>query len=508
MGGFLVVFVQSLRDAIQKVITLFSSFLLSLKTYIYEITSMTDNFKKNAKNIVVISEVERDECLENWPSLRQFLITSTINGNIEYKIDLGQIYSYRKGKEPDRLKEVPKECTDYFKNIQKKNKINNLANKSNKLSKRIDKNILKLEEKPALENSPVTDEKPVLETSPITDENPVLENSPVTDEKPVLETSPVTDENPVLENSPVTDEKPVLETSPVTDENPVLENSPITDEKPVLENSTLIDQFFDIQEKISVWKWKRVFDAVVGSSHLKSDPPTPCQDSALAVLVPRPMIFVSDGAGSARLSHFGSDAVVRYLNRFCSAIEDINHEQLDCNSKFDLEQKNRYARMFVKYAIEILEEIADERKDSIELLKCTLLLVIYGKTKLFWLKVGDGFIIIEKNRNLELLGPIGKGEFANQTSFLTKDIQMNSIHYGFIDSREVTGIIACTDGAGEKLVSNDGSKIAGALTQILQKIRENEYTNNDLHQFLSDPKIWIKTTGDDKGISILSSLNH
>ncbi|WP_442944097.1 protein phosphatase 2C domain-containing protein [Nostoc sp.] len=65
---------------------------------------------------------------------------------------------------------------------------------------------------------------------------------------------------------------------------------------------------------MTAWKkWRRVFDAVVGSSHLRVDPPIPCQDSALSVLISRPAIFVADGAGSARLSHFGSSAVVRYL---------------------------------------------------------------------------------------------------------------------------------------------------------------------------------------------------
>ena len=77
---------------------------------------------------------------------------------------------------------------------------------------------------------------------------------------------------------------------------------------------------------------------------------------------------------------------------------------------------------------------------------------------------------------------------------------------GFIDVQNVTGVAAFTDGAGEKLVSNDGLKISGALSKFFQGIRTREFTQTDLNQFLSNKEIWQRTTGDDKGIAILSSL--
>ncbi|MGV0103328.1 PP2C family serine/threonine-protein phosphatase [Nostoc sp. DSM 114160] len=267
------------------------------------------------------------------------------------------------------------------------------------------------------------------------------------------------------------------------------------------------EEFIDIQENLTTWKkWRRVFDAVVGSSHLRVDPPIPCQDSALSVLIPRPAIFVADGAGSARLSHFGSSAVVRYLNRFTASIEDINQEILDKDRQEDREIEKKYAYRVIKYAIEILKELSEERQESFDLFRCTLLITIIGINKLFWLKVGDGFIVVEKGENLELLGSLGKGDFANQTTFLTEHLTDKDIHYGFIDVQNVTGIAAFTDGAGEKLVSNDGLKISGALSKFFQGIRTREFTQTDLNQFLSNKEIWQRTTGDDKGIAILSSL--
>lgn len=270
---------------------------------------------------------------------------------------------------------------------------------------------------------------------------------------------------------------------------------------------TTLEKYIDAQEKLTTWKWRRVFDAVVGSSHLRADPPVPCQDSALAVLVPRPAIFVADGAGSARLSHFGSSAVVRYLNRFTASIEDINQEFLDQDRQPEVETEKKYAHRFVKYTLQILQELSQEKREPIDLFKSTLLITIIGKSKLFWLKVGDGSIVIEKNQALELIGPLGKGDFANQTTFVTENITDKDIHYGFIDAQNVTAVAAFTDGAAEKLVSTNGLQISRFLSKIFDGIRTREFNQDDLHQFLSNKEVWLRTTGDDKGIAILSSLS-
>lgn len=267
-----------------------------------------------------------------------------------------------------------------------------------------------------------------------------------------------------------------------------------------------LEKFTDIQEKLTDWKWRRVFDAVVGSSHLKANPPIPCQDAALAVLVPRPAIFVADGAGSARLSHFGSSAVVRYLNRFIASIEDINQDFLDQDRQQEIDADKRYAYRFIKYTIGILQELSQVEKEPIDLFKCTLLITIIGKSKLFWLKIGDGSIVIEKDQALELIGPLGKGDFANQTTFVTENITDKDIHYGFLDAQNVTAVAAFTDGAAEKLVTANGLQISQALSKIFHDIRTGEFTQDELHQFLSNKDVWLRTTGDDKGISILSYL--
>jgi len=140
-------------------------------------------------------------------------------------------------------------------------------------------------------------------------------------------------------------------------------------------------------------------------------------------------------------------------------------------------------------------------------LKCTLLIAVLGKNRLFWLKVGDGFIVAEKDNKLELVGPLGKGEFANQTTFISDKVKNTDIHHGFLPSHNITGIAVFTDGAGETLVSMDGSRIAGAFSKFFAQMRDGKFGEEELTQFLKDPKVWAPPKGgDDRGMALLASL--
>lgn len=54
------------------------------------------------------------------------------------------------------------------------------------------------------------------------------------------------------------------------------------------------------------------------------------------------------------------------------------------------------------------------------------------------------------------LGRVGKGEFANQTTFVDDALSMNDVAVGSVASEGLTGVAVMSDGAAEKLVSNDG----------------------------------------------------
>ncbi|MBW4626717.1 MAG: protein phosphatase 2C domain-containing protein [Brasilonema octagenarum HA4186-MV1] len=281
-------------------------------------------------------------------------------------------------------------------------------------------------------------------------------------------------------------------------------HKPLEDIIPQQEISTEEDK---IPEKT---EWRGIYATTIGRSHLHSHPQVPCQDAAKAISKPRAGIFVADGAGSARLSHFGSKAVVEGLGEFTHSIESIHQNILDREQILNCNESNEgkeYAYKFIKYAIERLRELSEQKECRVDDLKCTLLMTVLGKHYLFWLKVGDGFIVVEKDNKLELLGSVGKGEFANQTTFLSERLKDEAIYYGFLPVQNVTGIAAFTDGAAETLVSMDGSRIAGALSHFFAQTRGGDFDNDSLLGFLEDEKVWASPKGfDDRGLALLAQL--
>ncbi|WP_163671945.1 PP2C family serine/threonine-protein phosphatase [Adonisia turfae] len=255
--------------------------------------------------------------------------------------------------------------------------------------------------------------------------------------------------------------------------------------------------------------WKGAYAKTVGHSHLRVDPPIPCQDAAISITSPRPALFVADGAGSAANSHFGANEVIRGLSSSLSSenLEAINREILDKEEFAESETTEAYAYGFIKAAVSSLEKLSEEKGYDIASLKCTLIAVLLGKHRLFWLKFGDGCIVVEANGELKLVGSIGKGEFANATSFITEAPTSKNFQYGFLPCQNITGAAAFTDGASEKLVSFDGKKIAGRISTFFKEVREGELTNNKLTDFLEDSEIWSLPNGnDDRSIALLSGV--
>lgn len=468
----------------------------NLKHYLYRLYSLLIS-NVDEKNLidgdelmgkqekVIFTESEYQKFVSQYPAASPAIVTNkSEDGVTTYYLRTIKDLSDLQKREGNNV--ISDECIDYAKSIKNKKSPDTEKKKTQKTTKKIQYENKSLPE-------PDVIDKVSAEVSKLDDDKKVESRKTIELNSENINTQEISNE------SLITTEKQQINSNKLI--------STTSESSSIEQNLDSLANLIDIQEKLTTWRWRRLFDAVVGSSHLRANPPIPCQDSALAVLIPRPSIFVADGAGSARLSHFGSSNVVKYLNRFTASIEDINQEILDQHRQEDIEFDKRYANRFIKYAIEILKELSEQKNEATDLFKCTLLITIIGKNKLFWLKVGDGFIVIEKAGNLELIGPLGKGDFANQTTFLTECINDNDISYGFIDVQDVTGVAAFTDGAGEKLVSSNGSQISRFLSKIFQNMRTGEFTKKEINEFLTDKNVWLRTTGDDKGIATLSYLD-
>lgn len=259
--------------------------------------------------------------------------------------------------------------------------------------------------------------------------------------------------------------------------------------------------------------WQVLEEAVVGLAHRSKN--LPCQDAAQAIALPRPVIVVADGAGSSAVSEIGARAVVRATVRLLDTLDKWLAEWLDADTLPVGENERKLGLLLVKHAVGILKDLAEEHRRPVRDLRCTFLLMVMGSKRLLWLKVGDGALVLEKMRwlaenqghaqawqsELCTLGELGKGEFANETQFLDsatpQDVQM-----GWVDACDVCGMAVMSDGAAERLVANDGQRVATRISTLLQQLRQDKLKRQSLTQMFYEPDFCHASSGDDRSIAL------
>ena len=307
-------------------------------------------------------------------------------------------------------------------------------------------------------------------------------------------------------SSPVVTE-PLTGIATVTTESPVIT---LTESRQGQESTS---QFLSQRYCLTNNLWKAMDEAVVGLSHRAKN--LSCQDAAQAVNRPRPIVVVADGAGSSAVSEIGARAVVGGTIRLLDTLEKQLAELLDGNSPRPEAPARTLGLLLVKHARGLLKDLATENRREMRDFRCTFLVMIIGKTRLLWVKVGDGALVIEKMKvlaalkepsvklqaELSTLGELGKGEFANQTQFLDA-ITSDEVQIGLLESSEITGIAVMSDGASERLVSNDGSRVAPRVSTLLLQLRENQLHRQMLTQMFYEEAFCKGTTGDDRSIAL------
>lgn len=265
--------------------------------------------------------------------------------------------------------------------------------------------------------------------------------------------------------------------------------------------------------------WHGQYETVVGLRHRDALLPLPCQDAALAITQPRPVLLVADGAGSAAVSEIGSQAVVTGLARLISTLEQQLVTLLDSPVAASPEASRSFGLVMVKHAKGLLADLAQTHRRPQKDFRCTLLAIVAGKHHLMWLKIGDGAIVVEQiesvcsndqtdNRllqpRLQTLGKDGKGEFANQTTFIDEKLTLDDVQTGGLPIHDITGMALMSDGGAERLVSNDGSKVATQISGWLDSLRQGKLKRRVLTQRFYTEEFTQGTSGDDCGIALCS----
>ncbi|WP_054849044.1 PP2C family serine/threonine-protein phosphatase [Vulcanisaeta sp. JCM 14467] len=129
-------------------------------------------------------------------------------------------------------------------------------------------------------------------------------------------------------------------------------------------------------------------------------------------------VFVADGAGSARYGRDGARYAVD------SAINFVRNN--DLASK----EPGEVLRAVLRIALEGIERRAKELNADIEDLATTFMTLYVRSHECFSVGVGDGYVIIDDGSGLKLLNEPVKGEYFNETQFITSPEVMKAIRIG------------------------------------------------------------------------------
>lgn len=265
--------------------------------------------------------------------------------------------------------------------------------------------------------------------------------------------------------------------------------------------------------------WQCMHEAVVGLSHRNASPPLPCQDAALGRCQPRPTLVVADGAGSAALSEVGAQAVVsstaRLLHTLDKQVAGLLDEPVTAQEQAGLSlQARNFALLLVKHAKGVLDDLAEQHRRSSRDFRCTLLLIVGGTARALWMKIGDGALVFERRirqtdgrlqAELHTLGEPGKGEFANVTQFIDDQLSPTDVQSGLLALQDISGLAAMSDGAAEKLIAQDGSRVARQLGHWMEALRQGKLPRRDLTRSFYSEAFCSGSSGDDCSIALLAS---
>lgn len=320
--------------------------------------------------------------------------------------------------------------------------------------------------------------------------------APEPEQKRTVPTTPA----PAPENTVITDPEPALAPEPESATSAATEQTEVPE--PVTSASAWL---------VSGQHWQACYEAVTGLAHRDANPPLPCQDSSLGLATPRPAVIVADGAGSSAVSELGAQAVTIGLARLLNTLEKQLAELLDKESQED--KLRPFGLLLVKHAKGILDDLAAQHRRPQKDFRCTLLLLVQGKERLLWVKVGDGALVTERltlkqdtlHPELVALGELGKGEFANHTTFIDDHLQPDSVQTGTCASAYITGFAAMSDGAADRLVSNDGKRVSDQISDWLHELRQGKLKRRALTRLFSSEQFTRGTSGDDASIALCAS---
>ena len=240
--------------------------------------------------------------------------------------------------------------------------------------------------------------------------------------------------------------------------------------------------------------WRFVGCEAQGRGHAKAG--TPCQDKTKCLLDNDVMVIaLADGAGSARLSHFGASCVVESVSLYLT-----NHfDELVSNEDGKAVKHNILDEVLKRLFI-----LSEELECDVNDLASTMLLAAVSGTDYIIAHIGDGVIGYLDGDELKVASEPDNGEFANVTTFVTSKEALFSMRLFKGKINDISGFVLMSDGTEQSLYHKTSNKLSNALIKLMHRAclidpdimkAQLEYT---LHTVIT------KNTQDDCSMAILA----
>jgi hypothetical protein len=273
--------------------------------------------------------------------------------------------------------------------------------------------------------------------------------------------------------------------------------------------------------------WKVVARSAIGTSHQQQQ--LPCQDYGGNRILNEVIVgAVADGAGSARYADLGAKLAVETTLKYLTATEAwFKKRRHSWHTIPQPPSEQKIRNLFAKIVVRVqsaLQKQAIAGGYSVEELACTLIAFLATPEWIAAMQIGDGFIVVRcsmplrqgvlandftmTGKDYHLLFQPNKGEYANQTTFVTSAAALQEMQVRVLLAQQ-NFICAATDGLERVAIRiKDWTPFPPffqPLEEYLEEISDPEQEDAYLIDFLESDRLSDRTD-DDK--TLLLCLYH
>jgi hypothetical protein len=246
-------------------------------------------------------------------------------------------------------------------------------------------------------------------------------------------------------------------------------------------------------------QWQVIGAAVQGISHQKQG--LPCQDALKYVCLPGGILLVAlaDGAGSAVHAELGAQtAVEASIDWLITSIEK-EHPVECCEWEELIWETFQNART-------ALERLSEGHAEPLRSFATTLTCLIATPEQLIVGQLGDGAVVaVDEDDGLRTVTTLQRGEYANETNFLTQDQALDLVVIQVIDE-QARALAVMSDGLTRLALKRPDNephppffKPLFSFVESSASLNEPAQANHALMEFLTSPRVCARTD-DDKAL--------